>query len=102
MSAETGTGLQDLLGAIDDALDSQHGEIPPDVPLLTRARHHQAISSARSEVEQFLGAWCEEKVPATVASVHLRTAVCALEELIGAVDVEDVLDQVFSSFCVGK
>ena len=102
VSAETGTGLQDLLGAIDDALDSQHGEISPDVPLLTRARHRQAISSARSEVEQFLGAWCGEKLPATVASVHLRTAVCALEELIGAVDVEDVLDRVFSSFCVGK
>ncbi len=102
VSAETGTGLQDLLGTIDDALDSQHGEIPPDVPLLTRARHRQAISSARSEVEQFLGAWCGEKLPATVASVHLRTAVCALEELIGVVDVEDVLDRVFSSFCVGK
>jgi len=102
VSAETGTGLQDLLGTIDDALDSQHGETPPDVPLLTRARHRQAISSARSEVEQFLGAWCGEKLPATVASVHLRTAVCALEELIGVVDVEDVLDRVFSSFCVGK
>ena len=102
VSAETGSGLQDLLGAIDDGLDSLHGEISPDVPLLTRARHRQAISSARSEVDQFLGAWCEQKLPATVASVHLRTAVFALEELIGAVDVEDVLDQVFSSFCVGK
>ena len=102
VSAETGTGLQALLGAIDDALDSQHGQISPDVPLLTRARHRQAISLARSEVDQFLSAWCGEKLPATVASVHLRTAVCALEELIGAVDVEDVLDRVFSSFCVGK
>jgi tRNA modification GTPase len=102
VSAETGAGLQDLLSAIDDALDSQHGEIAPDLPMLTRARHRQAIRSARSEVEQFLRAWCEENLPATVASVHLRTAVFALEELIGAVDVEDVLDRVFSSFCVGK
>jgi tRNA modification GTPase len=37
-----------------------------------------------------------------VASVHLRTAVYLLEELIGAVDVEDVFDRVFNSFCVGK
>jgi tRNA modification GTPase len=37
-----------------------------------------------------------------VASVHLRAAVYVLEELIGAVDVDDVLDRVFSSFCVGK
>jgi tRNA modification GTPase len=102
VSAETGTGLQELLGAIDDALDARHGEIAPDVPMLTRARHRQAISTALSEVEQFVQAWRTESLPATVASVHLRTAVSALEELIGAVDVEDVLDRVFASFCVGK
>ena len=102
VSAETGTGLQELLGAIDEALDTRHGEIVPDLPILTRARHRKAISSARSELEQFTDAWREEKLPATIAAVHLRTAVHALEELIGAVEVEDVLDRVFSSFCVGK
>ncbi|HMG69869.1 MAG TPA: tRNA uridine-5-carboxymethylaminomethyl(34) synthesis GTPase MnmE [Gemmatimonadaceae bacterium] len=102
VSAETGAGLQELLGAIDDTLDTSHGEIAPDLPILTRARHRKAISTARSELEQFTHAWREEKLPATVAAVHLRTAVCALEELIGTVEVEDVLDRVFSSFCVGK
>jgi tRNA modification GTPase len=47
-------------------------------------------------------AWREEKLPATIAAVHLRTAIHSLEELIGAVEVEDVLDRVFSSFCIGK
>jgi tRNA modification GTPase len=102
VSAETGSGLQELLAAIDDSLDTRHGEIIPDLPILTRARHSMAIGSARSELEGFKQAWREEKLPATVAAVHLRTAVNALEELIGAVDVEDVLDRVFSSFCVGK
>jgi tRNA modification GTPase len=37
-----------------------------------------------------------------VAAVHLREATRHLEELIGVVDVEDVLDRLFSSFCVGK
>jgi tRNA modification GTPase len=102
VSAETGTGLQELLGAIDDTLDTRHGEIVPDLPLLTRARHRKAISTARVELGQFTVAWREEKLPATIAAVHLRTAVHALEELIGAVEVEEVLDRVFSSFCVGK
>lgn len=102
VSAETGSGLQELLGAIDGALDKRHGEITPDLPVLTRARHRKAISTARSEVEEFTNAWREQALPATVAAVHLRTAVVALEELIGAVEVEDVLDRVFSSFCVGK
>jgi tRNA modification GTPase len=102
VSAETGSGLQELLAAIDDSLDSRHGEIVPDLPILTRARHSKAIGTARSELEGFKQAWQEEKLPATIAAVHLRTAVDALEELIGTVDVEDVLDRVFSSFCVGK
>jgi tRNA modification GTPase len=33
---------------------------------------------------------------------HVRQAALALDELIGAVDVEEVLDRVFSRFCVGK
>ena len=102
VSAETGTGLQELLAAIDDLLDTRHGETVPDLPVLTRARHSKAIGTARSELEGFKQAWREEKLPATIAAVHLRAAVHALEELIGAVDVDDVLDRVFSSFCVGK
>jgi tRNA modification GTPase len=102
LSAETGVGLQELLSVIDRALQDRHGEITLDSPMLTRARHRQAIETARSELMQFEHAWREEKLPATVASVHLRAAVGALEELIGAVDVEDVFDRVFSSFCVGK
>ena len=70
--------------------------------MLTRARHRQAINVALSEVEQFVQAWGSESLPATVAAVHLRTAISALEELVGAVDVEDVLNRVFASFCVGK
>lgn len=102
VSAETAAGLQELLSAIDEALQKRHGGVAPDLPMLTRARHRHAIEAARSELIQFERAWREEKLPPTVASVHLRTAVGALEELIGVVDVEDIFDRVFSSFCVGK
>jgi tRNA modification GTPase len=102
VSAQTGEGLQSLLDAINIAISSNYGEAAPDLPILTRARHRHALTAALVEVRQFQQAWREEKLPAPVASVHLRAAVYALEELIGAVDVEDVLDRVFSSFCVGK
>jgi tRNA modification GTPase len=102
VSAETGLGLQDLLEAIDEVLREKHGEIVPELPILTRARHRHALTVACSEIEQFLRAWKEQNLPATIASIHLRTAVSALEELIGTVEIEDVLDRVFSSFCVGK
>ena len=102
VSAHTGEGLQRLLDAINNAIASIYGEVVPDLPVLTRARHRQALATALVEVRQFQQAWREEKLPAPVASAHLRAAVYVLEELIGAVDVEDVLERVFSSFCVGK
>jgi tRNA modification GTPase len=102
VSAESGLGLQDLIERIDEALSEKHGEITPELPILTKARHRHALTLACSEIEQFLRAWREENLPATIASIHLRTAVSSLEELIGTVEVEDVFDRVFSSFCVGK
>jgi len=102
VSAETGAGLQNLLEALDEVLSKEHGEIPPDLPILTRARHRHALTVASAELEEFRRAWQEDKLPATIASVHLRTAVSTLEELIGTVEVEDIFDRVFSSFCVGK
>jgi len=42
-----------------------------------------------------------EGEPVLVAH-HIRQAALGLDELIGVVDVEDVLDRLFSRFCVGK
>ena len=102
VSAETGSGLQQLLAAIDTAIDEHRVSIEPDLPILTRARHQKALETARAEIVGFREAWVGEKLPVTVAAVHLRTAVSELEELIGTFEIEDVLDRVFSSFCVGK
>jgi tRNA modification GTPase len=41
-------------------------------------------------------------LPGSIAAVHIRAAVHALDELIGAVDVEDVLGRLFATFCIGK
>ena len=102
VSAEYGSGFQELVAAIDRAVDARQGEIAPDMPILTSARHRRAIETACLEARDFERAWVEERLPATIAAVHLRTAVSVLEELIGSVEIEDVLDRVFSSFCVGK
>ncbi len=102
VSAITGDGLSALRATIDSLLDQKYGEITPETPVLTRARHIHGITVARNEIEQFKNVWGRESLPAPVAAVHLRAAGVALEELIGAVSVDDVLERVFSSFCVGK
>ncbi len=102
VSAETGAGLASLLAATVAAVSAHHGSPAPDLPLVTRARHQHALAAAREELDAFVRAWGDDVLPAPVAAVHLRAAVGALEAVIGAVDVEDVLDRVFGTFCVGK
>jgi tRNA modification GTPase len=102
LSAETGEGLAQLMVAVDDCLSATAGAVVADMPILTRSRHIHGIRQAREEVAAFGAAWRQNSLPAPVAAVHLRSAATALESLIGAVSTEDVLDRVFSSFCVGK
>lgn len=101
-SAVTGTGIDVLRTEIDTTIDRNYGTSIVEMPMLTQARHIRAITEAHVELQSFEEQWKNRKVPVTVAAVHLRTAVTQLEEMIGAVSVEDVLDRVFSSFCVGK
>lgn len=101
-SAETGDGLNALLAEIDRTLFSSTQSMVADTPILTRSHQVHAIGRARVEIAAFKTAWADEMFPAPVAAVHLRAAAGALETLIGAVSSEDVLDRVFSSFCVGK
>jgi tRNA modification GTPase len=102
VSAESGAGLAALLDAVVRAVAARYGAPAVDAPVVTRARHRRALEEARDELSAFAAAWAGGHLPAPVAAVHLRAAVSALESVIGAVDVEDVLGRVFGDFCVGK
>ena len=102
VSAETGAGLAELSSAISGALSENAGALQLDAPILTRERQRVAIERARSEIAEFRETFAAKHAPAVVAAVHLRDATRELEELIGSVDIEDVLDRLFSTFCVGK
>jgi tRNA modification GTPase len=102
VSAETGAGLDALLGRVEETLAASFTVVAADTPVVTRARHLAALRVARAEMREFSENWRNGDLPAPVIAVHLRAAVSALEELVGAVDTEDVLDRVFRSFCVGK
>lgn len=102
VSAESGEGCTALLMAAVEAIAARYGAPDPELPLVTRARHRRALEEGRAELAAFAAAWEADALPATIAAVHLRAAAHALESVIGGVDVEDVLDRVFGSFCVGK
>jgi tRNA modification GTPase len=102
VSARTGSGLPELLEAIDGRLMAEHGVQHDDAPGLTRARHQAAVAGAVEELERFAQALSEDTMPMSIAAIHVRRAADLLGELIGAVHTEDVLDMVFRQFCVGK
>ena len=102
VSALTRDGIQTLASRIDTLLSEQYGTIPTTRPALTRARQRIAVQRAQDELDAFQQHWISDALPASVAAVHIRAAVGALDELIGVVDTDDVLGRVFATFCIGK
>ena len=94
VSAKTGVGLAELEGELARRVEVALGA--QEVPALTRVRHRRlveealaALSRPRPEAAEL---WAED----------LRLAAQALGRLTGRIDVEDLLDEVFSTFCIGK
>ena len=101
VSAVTGQGLAELKRAIVERLFQSGAGFADLEPALTRERHRVALSTARDA----LAATATQLGPrgeAVLAAHHVQEAVRALDGLVGVVDVEEVLDRVFASFCVGK
>ncbi len=102
VSSKTGLGINELLQKIGDIIGERYGYIAVDAPMLTRERHQYAVELAQTEILEFERVWEEEQMPPIVAAVHLRAATYALEEVVGSIKLDDILDKLFSSFCVGK
>ncbi|KAL7572743.1 hypothetical protein ACA910_009010 [Epithemia clementina (nom. ined.)] len=71
-------------------------------PLMTRGRHRQHVQAALKALDRFLTLQQDGLVSVDLAAEELRLAASELGRLTGAVDVEDVLDQLFTDFCIGK
>jgi tRNA modification GTPase len=97
VSAVTGQGIDVLTGMLAAAARARIGA--EEAPALTQARHRhhleQCLASLRASLAQPTG-------DTELAAEDLRRAADALGRLTGAVDVEDVLDEVFGRFCIGK
>lgn len=97
VSVLTGEGLAELeaeLAARVSAALSQE-----EVPALTRARHRRLVEEARAALERAIPAL---SVGPELAAEDVRLAASAIGRLTGRIDVEDLLDEIFSSFCIGK
>ena len=98
LSAREGVGLDGLLSALGDACRDAFGA--GEGVGLTRARHRDALRAVSAEIDVALAGWAA--LPDEILAEHLRSAAIELGRITGRIGVEDVLGQVFSSFCVGK
>ena len=94
VSALTGEGIDRLLTVLGERV-AQTYRI--EAPVLTRARHRQALEEAAASLRRSFSAALPE-----LRAEDLRLALRSLGRITGAVDVEDLLDVIFRDFCIGK
>jgi tRNA modification GTPase len=101
VSIVTGEGLGTLRRLAAERVFADRLHLADLEPGLTRERHRAALTRAQAALAAaipHLGRGGD----AVLAAHQVREATDALDELLGVVDIEEVLDRVFGSFCVGK
>ena len=99
-SATEGTGIEALKDAIHAAVWS--GEIRADMlPAMINARHQDVLRRARAGLADSL-AGLRTGATLELIAMDLRIATNAIGEVVGQTATEDLLDRVFSEFCIGK
>lgn len=95
MSVKDGQGVDELINSI--ALFCSDNFIASADPLITRERHRQLLMETLENMEKF--SFDKDLI---LATEDLRMAAQSLGKITGKIGVEDLLDKIFSSFCIGK
>ena len=99
ISCLTGEGLPELRTEILTRIAKQN--LKPESPLAINVRHRDCLRRALESCDR--GATAQAQgLSLEYAAIHLNEALRAVGQVIGVVDVEQILDSVFSQFCIGK
>lgn len=98
ISGRTGAGISALLNSIAQELESR---IPKD-GIAVRQRHQQAMLQAATGLHAACERLSGEVLQDELLADDIRIAINALDSLIGKIDVEEILGDIFASFCIGK
>ncbi len=98
ISCHTGDGIENLVTTLGER--AARAMAPGDLPVLTRLRHRQALADVVGALKRVQDA---EALPElALIAEDVRMAMQSMGRITGKVNVESVLDQIFSSFCIGK
>ena len=97
VSVKTGDGLDSLTDRLAAIVKDRIA--PGDVPALTQHRHRTMVEDDADSLRAFLAGDANQ---VELRAEDLRRAAVSVGRITGRIDVEDVLDQVFGRFCIGK
>ena len=100
VSALTGLGIEDLRGQILCHVGGEGGA-QPETGFLTNLRHHGLVKESLAALDAARRG-VDENVPHEMLLLDLYAALQALDSLTGATTKDDILNLIFSSFCIGK
>ncbi len=98
VSGKTGQGIGDLVAQITARLEGRAAR----AATVTRERHRVAVIRALASIDAAWNQVSRGSESSELAAEDLRAAIRALDSLVGRVDVEHILDEIFASFCLGK
>ena len=98
ISGATGQGIDRLVTRLTDVFSHRSAL----VATATRERHRVAILRALDDLAQARAMLRDPAYSEDLIAEELRSAIRALDSLVGIVDVETLLGEIFSSFCIGK
>ncbi|CAK5276101.1 unnamed protein product [Mycena citricolor] len=100
VSLRTGRGTENFLASFAQAIREKYNvEDDSHAPVITHARHRTHLESAANFIDAFLETSVNDIV---LGAEELRYAAKAVGKISGHIDVEDILDALFSDFCIGK
>lgn len=99
VSARTGEGIEGLCHQLASRLGSSW--LQGNEAAVTRRRQHEALVACRTSLANARRCIGNDE-PLEIAAIELREASAAIDELVGRVYDEDILNRIFSEFCIGK
>ena len=99
LSAKHQKGIGELEAKLLDLVDS--GALSGDSTIISNSRHYDALLKALEEIQK-VKEGLDEGIPSDLMAIDVRQALYHLGEITGSVTTEDLLGNIFSSFCIGK
>ena len=100
MSAKLGDGIEDLYKNIIDIFNMGNIELDNSM-VITNVRHKNQIKKAKKDVQQAIDT-ISQKLPIDIIGIYIKEALIDLGTITGQNVSEDIINEIFSKFCLGK